>query len=757
MFLTKTGNSPSPLSPSFSLSPLTHKGMAEVRAVSGSRCKQVFVFTSAGKPIFHRYDGEDLDGTAFCALFLVLMQSAAFTPRRRDPVEGAATAAMETDKGSLRRLEVSVPASVFPPASESASPRGRHLASPSRWARVTCFLEQRGELRYVMVVRAPSAVTCGRPSRRDSPPQEGREGAEHTAAAPPPPPPMSPPQLRVDDESACRAQLSFCHLLLLSVAPTLNRILAQDPAYNAEGFFSPTDFALMRDALDAFEYSLSMCLGSVAVLPPWERTAEAALAAMASVDAPSLSSAMARLSAAGVDSLSVLHYMAFLLRRHCTTATAAAAAVRPFNGSGGPSASEESILFACLAYSSSLDGVGSGGAPTLLSCVDRSTHLFRVPLQSSDVVLLLFFAQKVLQQQRGEAWAPMALPGFSSDGYLWVHCCRVGGEEDAKGGEKGSPRGGLMLVQVSVSAQDFTPLSHAARSIAEALGSVTLTHFVEGAAVPSLTAQQQQLSSTPLLSLFTAPSPPHGASSPTLADPQSALSGGGAPAASSLLSFFKQKTQRRQQRRAALQRNALRTADALMFFSAVYRPAAALGNGGVKGGLGCMQHFRRCVTMLREGQAACGEAWGGVGVSCCHSLLAKARVQQQYAPGGGGPFTMLQLGGPTSGCYRVVLLRLPQSTPLLTQLCQFYYRSPDTLTEAEKQRLAFLAAEAGSEEAEAGETRMLPVGPRPYRFSQLLRAVQQSSLWELGLVLDAKATMEETWYCVMLVLHTLVL
>lgn len=424
--------------------------MSEAAASStgADRAKHLFVFTSAGKPIFSRYGGEAADLAALYALLLVVAES----PSSRGAAGGALESIEVSVTGASAALFAAPPSYNFKRPTAGDGQAGSHAAALPVVAQVVFYFHREGDVVYVMAVRRavrPPLGPCGgnllellrekvrkrqralaEIARLPPPAAEEQERASRFVDAAPtttPPPSApgsstrdqrsSPPESASDDAALCRQQQRLCHAFIVSVAPALVATLSLSPGYDARRLFSPTDLDLLRGLLDATECCPALSAGAVplAALPSAAATAR---------------------------------QLATVLELCCSTHHGAQG-----DGEGEGREEEENVIFAGLLRASSCQSQSS--AVGLLACVDRSRRLFGAPLLSSDVALLITFADGVLGRQGGETWAPVALPGFNGTGYVWCCASRLGA--------------GLLLVQASASDGAFPALSAGATAVAAAL------------------------------------------------------------------------------------------------------------------------------------------------------------------------------------------------------------------------------------------------------------------------------------------------
>lgn len=217
-------------------------------------------------------------------------------------------------------------------------------------------------------------------------------------------------------DAACASQLQYAHRFILGVVPTVHDILQEHPGYDMRQLVSPADKDVLRRLLDAMDADISFLRDVVPSYGP--------------PDCPRDWSLWLRSRLAAID-----------------------------------------------------DGSCNGLFCSIFACSGRvvalHTHRGMVDLSARDVLLVLHLTTCLSQRQQGEAWAPICLPGFNSSGYVWcyvgqlAHLSREVDEQAERWGSYAEhPDESLLLVHLSVDADDFAPLSRSARRIVEHMGAV---------------------------------------------------------------------------------------------------------------------------------------------------------------------------------------------------------------------------------------------------------------------------------------------
>lgn len=226
----------------------------------------------------------------------------------------------------------------------------------------------------------------------------------------------------------CMAQLRHTQHFMLAVAPTVHRILAQQPNYDAASLYSSGDFAILQSMLQDYRrnFSFATCAVRAVLLPPRHRHfVETALRQQYRAGSPPPRG----------------HLYSLLFSRDALVAAV------------GPPES----------YSGEADSAAAFGPDR---CLCGSLHV-------DDVLLLMHYIRATLQRQAGEAWVPLCLPRFNRSGYLWCHAVNLSRRMREQQGlashrspwPLASTEWDLLLVHLSASQDDFSALSRCSSGV----------------------------------------------------------------------------------------------------------------------------------------------------------------------------------------------------------------------------------------------------------------------------------------------------
>lgn len=416
--------------------------------------QHVFIFTRAGKPVFALHGNEEHMSPLF-ALFQVLLHmneddddvcdgesanSTADGSNRNDvgqqqhrslfghaPLlvqDAATTSTTATTLSSSSSADEVRQVIYYQPYPDTVANCGVHEVQA-----LTLFFYVQGELMYVMAQRTAAPA----PPSHHSDTRDYDESVPYASTAPP-------------VASYCAAQLRHVHHFVLLVLPNINALLRQQPSLDVMPIFTASDRAALRELIEGYTTRLTYAVGAMATLTL---------------------SVERRLVVEG----SLLR--TFRSRGDDDVAGAAAPAQQ---------------LFSLLFYQDYL--VASVGPPetyaVLASEADRTAPLALGPadaccggLHMDDALLLYRYARSLVRRQVGEAWAPVCLPRFNSTGYLWCYAVNFSRYIRELRGERGlsvwpdlwAARGeqDLLLIHISASQDDFTPLSRCTRRFAQLL------------------------------------------------------------------------------------------------------------------------------------------------------------------------------------------------------------------------------------------------------------------------------------------------
>ncbi|KPI86228.1 hypothetical protein ABL78_4701 [Leptomonas seymouri] len=391
--------------------------------------QHIFVFTRAGKPVFTLHGREERMSSLF-ALFQVLLHMGNDGDESGENDDGLLHSGGPSPRqvsSSARHAATSdevLQAIYYQPCLDSAQCSRREVQV------LTLFFYVQGELMYVMAQRTAAPVSPT--SHEDS------EGFEESVPCACTTPPVS---------SYCAAQLRHLHHFILLVLPTINSLLEQQPSLDVMSIYTDSDRAALRELIESYASRLTYAVGAMATL--------------------TLSVGKRRIVEG-----------ALLRSFRSTDDVAGAATARP----------PAQQLFSLLFYQDYL--VAAVGPPeryeTPSDEADRAAPLAFGPadaccggLHVDDALLLYRYARSLVKRQVGEAWAPVCLPRFNSTGYLWCYAVNFSQYIRELRGERGlsvrpnlwpaTSDQNLVLLHVSASQDDFTPLSRCTRRFAQLL------------------------------------------------------------------------------------------------------------------------------------------------------------------------------------------------------------------------------------------------------------------------------------------------
>jgi vacuolar fusion protein MON1 len=401
--------------------------------------QHVFIFTRAGKPVFSLHGNEARMSPLF-ALFQVLLSmgddndedggeshnhyadsTASSKPRRPSGQASSGTQSATASADEVRQVVY------FQPSLATSSKCGVNEVQA-----LALFFYVQGELMYVMAQRTAAPLYSST--------QQHKKEIDETVLYASTPPPVA---------SYCAAQLRHLHHFILLVLPTINTMLAQQPSLDVLSFYTEPDRRALRELIESYAARLFYAVGAMATLTltvEKRRVVEAALLrTFRAADGPS-DTAAAVVPPPAQQLFSFLFCQDYLV-----------AAVGPPETYAAPSSEADRV------------------APLALGPTDACCGGLHV----DDALLLYRYARSLVRRQVGEAWAPVCLPRFNSTGYLWCYAVNFSRLIRELRGERGltvwpdlwtaGSEQEVLLIHVSASQDDFTPLSRSTRRFAQQL------------------------------------------------------------------------------------------------------------------------------------------------------------------------------------------------------------------------------------------------------------------------------------------------